>query len=139
MSNNGMFPIDEFFGAAPAVPVTANVNIEAVVREISNSCKEAAIARQEQETCRLEIRERTREHIAAFTAQLEAIHMMIEKNERERMPVIESLCQKISKPDINSYDLEACKMILDFLRDGDVVRIIADQTKRMEMYAKTRY
>ena len=104
------------------LPVSISVEtIAQAAQQLLDSYKSVAIAKEEQVTRRMQIREQSRVMIAAYEADTKKFMLALEQSHLVRMEMIEAMSLMIRDRDIDEGTLKMANMILNYLASTDPV------------------
>ena len=105
------------------LPVSISVEtIAQAAQQLLDSYKSVAIAKEEQVTRRMQIREQSRVMIAAYEADTKKFMLALEQSHLVRMEMIEAMSLMIRDRDIDEGTLKMANMILNYLASTDPVQ-----------------
>lgn len=99
----------------PVPDMQISIDPVKLVGEILDCYKNVAIAREEQETRRTQIREQSRVCIAAIEADTKKFEMALNKIGDERMQLIGLISDVLKKDNVDEYSVRICEMVLTYL------------------------
>ncbi len=97
----------------PGTPIS--IDPVTLVKGILECYRNVTIAREEQVTLRLQIREQSRVCIASIEANTKEFELALEQAKIERMEFVKLVCDTIRQDGVDEYSLKLCEKVLDYL------------------------
>lgn len=119
----GSKEISKVAGGA-GLPAVSAIEAAKLLTDIIDCYKCVTIAKEEQLTKRMMIREQARVCLAAIEGRIKEFEEALERAKIERDKLLDLLCEIVRKGDCDSNTLDLCKYILDNLDRGNPMRYI---------------
>lgn len=109
--------ISGMIGQVPGIPIA--IDPVQMINGIFDCYKNVTTTREEQQTLRTEIREKSRVYIAAIEANTKEFKMALEQIGPERMELIKLVCDLVRQEGVDEYSLKVCEKVIEYLMSGN--------------------